>query len=295
MSNKQGSKILRAMTRDGSASVHIIRSTDIVNRMCELHHTSPTATAVLGRLLTAASMMGSTMGDPIDTMSLMLDGDGPAGKAVAAVDYFGNVRGYIQNPDVDLPLKANGKIDVSGAVGAGVLRVNRKTKDKAPYSGSIELVSGEIAEDIAGYYLKSEQIPTVCALGVLVDKDCSCLAAGGLLVQALPFADDSVLATLEKNAESFARISSLIADGATNSELLAKLMQGIEYDVFDELDVSYKCTCSRERMCEAIRSMGSKQVSKMLDEQQAEGKPRELEICCQFCNSKYILKEKEIL
>lgn len=294
MSSMQGSKILRAMTRDGSARIHIIRSTEIVNRMCELHHTSPTATAVLGRLLTAASMMGSMMGDPTDSMSLMLDGNGPGGKAVAAVDYRGNVRGYIQNPGVDLPLKANGKINVSGAVGAGVLRVNRKMKDQAPYSGSIELVSGEIAEDIASYYLQSEQIPTVCALGVLVDKDCTCSGAGGLLVQALPFADDAVLATIEKNVSPFAKISSLIAEGKSNEELLAMLMQGVEYDVFDEMDVSYKCTCSRKRMLEAVRSMGNKQVLKMLDEQQAEGKARELEICCQFCNSRYILKEKEI-
>ncbi|MBE6605642.1 MAG: Hsp33 family molecular chaperone HslO [Ruminococcaceae bacterium] len=281
------SRILRVMTRDGSARAFAIDSTSIVNDALRFHNTAPTATALLGRTLTAASMMGTLLKDPGNTLTLTIRGDGPAGTTLAVSDYSGNVKGYIANPEVDIPRKPSGKLDVSGAVGYGTLSVVKDIGLKEPYSGMIELVSGEIAEDVTQYFMVSEQTPSACALGVLVSPDRTCLAAGGLLIQLLPFADDETVGKIEKNLAYFNNISALVAEGKSVHELIALALEGVEYDVFDEIEVGYACDCSRERMERAVISVGKKDICEIFEECKAENKPEEIEICCQFCDKKY--------
>lgn len=289
------STILRGMTRDGSARILVINSTQMVNDMISAHKTSPTATAALGRTITAASMVGTMLPEDKDTVTMSFSGDGEAGKIIAVADYFGNVKGYIQNPFVNPPKKSNGKLDVGTAVGAGTFSVVKDVGGQEPQIGTTEIVSGEIAEDIASYFATSEQIPTLLSLGVLVDKDYSCLAAGGVLVQVMPFPDEETVDLIERNAADLSNISRLIELGHDNKSLADIAMRDIPYDIFDTLEVSYRCDCSEDRMLKKIKSLGKDEIKAMLSEQEAEGKPRELTAVCRFCNSEYTFSEKELL
>ena len=288
------STILRAMTRDGSARIHVIDSTAMVEKFRRLHGTAPTATAAGGRLLTAVSMMGSMNGEKQDTTSVQIAGDGPLGKLIAVGDYYGNVKAYVENPATHLPIKANGHLDVGGAVGTGRMTVVRECGQAEPHVGMVNLRTGEIAEDIAAYYAESEQIPTLLALGVLVDKDATVRAAGGVLIQLLPFADEAVIAKLEENAAALSNVSRLFDEGKTPEEVAAIALEGIEYDPFDVLTVEYKCDCARDRMQRALISVGKKDLIEMFAENVAEGKAEELEICCRFCNKAYNFTKKDL-
>ena len=205
--NMNKSQILRAMTRDGSARILVINSREMVNEMIKAHKTSPTATAALGRAVTAASMIGTMLPENGDNVTITFAGDGEAGKIIAVADYFGNVKGYIQNSLANPPKKPNGKLDVGAAVGRGTLSFVKKVGEGEPQVGMCEIATGEIAEDIATYFAISEQVPTVLSLGVLVDKDYSCLAAGGVLIQLLPFPDEATVDLIERNAADLSNIS----------------------------------------------------------------------------------------
>ncbi len=293
MGNK--SIITRGMTRDGSARILVINSKEMVNGAIKVHKTAPTATAALGRLITAASMIGTMLPENGDSVTIGINSDGAISKMLAVADYFGNVKSYINNPSADLKRRPDGKLDVGGAVGAGTFYMIRDVGGKEPQSGTIEIVSGEIAEDIATYFAKSEQIPTVLSLGVLVETDYTCRAAGGVLIQLMPFPDDATVDIIERNAAELSNISKLFDQGMSNEEIIDIAMKDIPVDLFDTIEVEYKCDCERERMRKKIKSLGEKEIKAMFDEQEKEGKKRVLTAVCHFCNSEYNFTEKDLL
>jgi len=284
----KNSYVTRAMSQDGSARIFVADTTAIVAKAREIHKTAKTATAVLGRALTAASLMGTLLKDKENSLTLRIAGDGPAGTVVCGSDYMGNVRGYMENPAVELPPNASGKLDVGGAVGSGMLYVVRDLGMTEPYVGMTPLVSGEIAEDITEYYASSEQTPTVCALGVRVNPDLSVKSAGGFLVQLLPGADEEVIGKLEANITMLDSVSGLIAAGKSGEEIIATVFKDIPYDIFDEFDMAYTCNCSRERYLHALSGLPEKDRADF----RAEGTP--VETSCHFCGAHYTFTVDEI-
>lgn len=280
--------IKRAISSDGGIRVIYCDSTDIVRRSCEIHHTSKTMTAVLGRALTATSLMSNLLKDKDNSLTLQLKGDGPCGTVVCVGDYMGNVRGYADDMTVELPPNKYGKLDVGGAVGQGTLYVIKDMGMNEPYVGMSPIVSGEIAEDITEYFANSEQTPTVCALGVRVDQNNMCFAAGGYLIQLMPGYDEKDVDRIETNVNMLDSVSKMIADGKNGDEIIALLFDGIEYEMFDEFDIEYKCTCNRDKYLRALVSLNEDDMNEL----RQDGKP--IETSCLFCGKKYAFEISEV-
>lgn len=282
-------KIVRALSADGSVLCSAINSTDIVNEIFRIHKTTPVASAAMGRLATAGCIMGAMLKGEDDKLTLRINGGGPSGTIVVAADYMGNVKCYAENPQVDLPLKPNGKLDVSGYVGNdGFLGVVKDLGLKEPYATQTPIVSGEIAEDITSYYAVSEQIPTVCALGVLVDRDWSIKSAGGYIIQLVPPINESAIDIIERNIRDMQSVTAMIESGMTSEDIALKGLEGLGGDVLDSWEVSYKCGCSRERTEEILMSLGTDELNRLAEEQE------NTEVCCHFCDKKYNFTREEI-
>ena len=281
-------KLVRCISSDGTLTVMAADTTDIVNTAQEIHKTSAVVSAALGRLLTAACLMGSALKGKDDSVTLRINGGGPAGTILAVSDSSGNVRGYAVNPVVEIPLNDKGKLDVAGAVGTdGALTVIKDLGLKDPYVGQIPIASGEIAEDITSYFAVSEQIPTVCALGVLVNPDLTIRRAGGFIIQLLPTADDSVIDLVEKCIEGIEPVTKMLDSKMTPEEICRHVLADFELEVLDEAQPEYRCNCSRDRVSKALISMGREELSDIVKDERTE-------VCCQFCDKKYVFTPADI-
>lgn len=281
-------KLIRCITSDGLVMATAVDTTDIVAAAEQIHGTSAVATAALGRLLTAASMMGNMLKGADNSITLRTAGDGPIGNVVAVSDSIGNVRGYVTNPVVEIPLNNKGKLDVGTAVGKGSLYVLKDLGMKEPYNGCIPLVSGEIAEDITSYYATSEQIPTVCALGVLVNPDLTVKSAGGYIIQLLPAAGDDTAELVEKGIMDIPSVTNMLMSGKTPLDMIKLALKEFEVEELYNEDVSYKCNCSEERVKSALTSLGNKELDDMANEMP------EIEVKCHFCEKIYKFTPEDI-
>lgn len=282
------SEIVRAVTKDGFAKISATDCRDIVEKARQLHDLSPLATAALGRTLCATSILGDLLKEPNATVTCRINGGGPIGTIIAVSDSGGNVRGYVDEPHIDLALKENGKLDVSAAVGSdGMLTISRDLGLKEPYIGSTKLISGEIAEDFAYYFVESEQVGAACGLGVLVNTDRSVKESGGFLVQLLPGAPDLLIKQIELNISTMGTVTEILEIGGVN-ELIDRVLFGLEPEILERSGAEYRCTCSKERVCRAIGSMGAENLKEIYDSGE------ETEVVCHFCNTAYKFPHEEI-
>ena len=282
-------RIVRAISTDGMVQAAAICSRDITERARQIHKTLPVATAALGRTLAAASMMGNALKSDGASLTLQFKGGGPLGTVLAVSDNEGNVRGYVTNPHVDIPLRKDGKLDVGTAVGhEGTLTVIKDLHMKEPYVGTIDLLGGEIAEDVAGYFVESEQIPTACALGVLVDRDQSVKAAGGYLIQLMPGAAEDTIAKVEGGIMAAGAVSAILEKNDDPEAMLRTVMSDFDLKILETCPVEYRCYCSRERVERALISLGRTELEQMLSEQGG------CQMTCQFCDAVYEFTAEDI-
>ena len=280
--------ILRATAADGRIRAFAATSRNTVQKAREIHNTSPVVSAALGRLLTAAAIMGAMLKSPKDLITIQITGDGPISGIIATSDSSPNVKGYAVNPDIEMPLRADGKLNVGGAIGSGNLRIIKDIGLKEPYSGSIGLVSGEIAEDLTYYFAKSEQVPSSVGLGVLVDTDTSIKQSGGFIIQLMPDIDDETVDRLEKKLLTIPYITDMLNSGFTPEMMLNEILGDFGVEILDKLPMDYRCSCSKERVGQALISLGKKELSKIIEED------KKAEVTCHFCNKVYNFTEDEL-
>lgn len=280
--------LLRAIARDAGIQISAAVTTGLVERAREIHDTTPVATAALGRTLTATAIMGSQLKADDGSVTVQVKGNGPLGTIVCVGDADGWVRGYLQNPGCELPLRADGKLDVGGGVGRGYLMVIKDIGLKDPITGTVALVNGEIAEDLTRYFAESEQIPSACALGVLVDTDRSVKCAGGWLVQLMPGVKDADIDRLEANLAKIEPMTTMLDQGMTLEQIVQAVLDGFAVDFLQTDPIGYRCACSREKVERALLSMGKDELSKMAEEQEKS------EVTCQFCDKVYTFSREEL-
>lgn len=281
--------MIRATAANAQVRAFAVTSRDLVTYARDAHDLSPVAAAALGRTMSAALMMADMLKGPQDLLTIKIDGDGPLGGILVTADNLGGVKGYVQNPDVDLPNNAFGHLNVGGAVGRGTLTVIRDMGMKDPYVGQTAIQTGEIAEDITYYYAVSEQIPSSVGLGVLVSrKDKKILQAGGFIIQLMPFAEEETISALEKNLKGIDPVTKMLSDGYTPEQMLEKVLEGMNLEVTEKTPVAFRCNCGKERYERALVLLGRDEVQKIVDE----GEP--VEITCQFCGKKYSFSPEEL-
>ena len=284
-----GDQLVRAITKDGMVKAVAVTTRELTERARQIHRTLPVATAALGRTLAAASMMGNALKEDGASLTLRIQGGGPLGILLAVSDNQGNVRGTVDNPAVDIPLRPDGKLDVGAAVGCdGTLTVIRDLHMKDPYVGSVGLLGGEIAEDLAAYFVESEQIPTACGLGVLVDRDQSVLAAGGYLIQLLPGAGEDVITKVLGGVMAAGSVTGLLSGSAGPEEMLRQVLSDFELEILERSPVEYRCDCSRDRMERALISLGPEELRGIIDEQGG------AELTCRFCDNVQNFTKEEL-
>ncbi len=280
--------IVRATAADHQLRVFAVTSRDLVEEARKIHNTSPVATAALGRLLTAGSMMGSMMKGDNDVLTLQIQCGGPIGGLTVTADSKANVKGYVKQPAVILPPNEKGKLDVSGAIGPGFLNVIRDIGMKEPYNGQTHLVSGEIAEDLTYYYATSEQVPSSVGLGVLLNRENHVQQAGGFIIQVMPFAEDSVIDVVEDSVKHIHSVTDLLEQGMTPEDMIQHIMGSLDVEILDRIPTQYHCNCSKERVARAVASVGRKDLQEMIDDGET------IEVNCHFCGSHYYFTTEEL-
>ena len=283
-----GDSLTKAVTKDGFLRIYTVVSTETARQAQRYHQLSPVASAALGRLLAAGSMMGAMLKTEGASLTLQMKGDGPLGSLVVVADENGNVKGYAANPMVDLPLKENGKLDVGRAVGRGTLSVIKDLKMKEPYIGQIPIQTGEVGDDLAYYFAQSEQIPSVVSLGVLVDRDYTVKHAGGFIIQVMPDCDEKTLTKLENSIQHLMPVTEMLQQGMDGAAIIRYVMLGFETEILEETEVGYHCDCSRDRMERALISLGKKELEDMIVQQGG------AEIVCQFCNTAFQFQAEDL-